>query len=183
MMKSTYVKYENLPGDNSWCLQTKTIEPNSILFVRPCNSTEAKQKWYFNATSSQIGIEDSVFCIQHSAKRLFLADCKDVVNPFTIDNAQNAIYVTNTFGKDLYFGVDNIKIFSRVRLFKESVRNSSWNTWKRMYEGPSEGPSALPSARPSTSIAPSSMPSVSKRHLIVSIDCETVQCTLSHHSQ
>ena len=163
MIKSTYVKYQNLPGDKTWCLQTKDIQPESILFVRPCNNTEPKQKWYFNATSDTIGIEDSAFCMQHTAKRLYLKDCKDVVNPFTVDTANNAIYVTNKNEKKLYLGVDNIKIFSRVRLFKEGVRNSSWNTWQRMYEGPSEGPSvspsSRPSSRPSTSIAPSSAPS------------------------
>lgn len=82
------------------------------------------------------------FCIKDEGRKLFLKNCQNVVGSqfYFGEEDSNTISVQKN-GKTLYFGIDTLKIFSRVRLFVAGNRNSSYNSWSVRYEGPSNAPS------------------------------------------
>ncbi len=142
---SSYSKFANLETtQRDWCLRTQSITPDSPLKIRPCETEVHKGRWYYEDKKIKLRRDIEVldeFCIKDEGRKLFLKNCNNVIDSeFFFGEEDGTISVVKN-GKKLYFGIDTLKIFSRVRLFSAGNRNSSYNSWSVMYEGPSNAPS------------------------------------------
>ncbi len=154
---SNFNGFAGLSNSNvSWCLQAKTRVPESLLFVRPCDYSGSEVKWkqLWNYDGMRIFLEKSDdLCIKDEAKQLKLQRCTpNEGNDFYLGSAMQtsdprSIYVKKAnSNKPFFFIVDNLKIFSRVRLSRKELVNASWNTWELSFEEPSPSPSSSSSS-------------------------------------
>ena len=128
--------------------------------MRPCENDNFKQMWFYDRKQKVIKSRDNVFCIARNGKQLEATKCPEntdaapSVETLISDEALNlgketgettlgSISMTNARNKKLYFAIDSIRIFSRVKLLKEGTENSSFDKWQLRYNGPSDFPSVV----------------------------------------
>ena len=149
---SSFSKFATLDTTRDWCLKTQNITPDSSLKVRPCDTEVHKGRWYYEDEKIKLRRENEEpddFCIKAEGRKLFLKNCLNVVDSqFYFGKEESNTISVEKNGKKLYFGIDTLKIFSRVRLFSAGNRNSSYNKWSVRYEGPSNAPSESRSISP-----------------------------------
>uniref|UniRef100_A0A7S3VEX0 Ricin B lectin domain-containing protein n=1 Tax=Chaetoceros debilis TaxID=122233 RepID=A0A7S3VEX0_9STRA len=146
--------FTNLDSNTQWCLETSTRTADSKLVVRPCDLSSSRQNWYLDngkITLARTNVPGT-FCIHDSGRLLSLRGCGNVINSYSFGDGM----VQGNLGPiivskdryDFYFGVDTLRIFSRVRLFRSGAENKSARKWKLSFEGPSDVPSELPTSSP-----------------------------------
>ncbi len=128
----------------TWCLEAQTLTGGSPLFIRPCEDntfplSHEKQLFYYDESTHMIKVRLAPeLCIKDEGEMLALQQCNADSNDFFIDqrdHESSIISVTRAnSGKELYLGVDLIRIFSRVRLYREEIVNDSWNSWEIVLE-------------------------------------------------
>ncbi len=138
-IKSSYAKLEGLideEGGNisSWCLESSGLGANAGLYVRPCDSSNNYQTWYFD-TEGKLRLDSfTEFCMTYEGMSLGVRSCNDAKS-FTFDRNNNAIAVVKQSNKTFYICVNEFKTFSRLKLLNAYIANSSWNTWHMDFMG------------------------------------------------
>jgi hypothetical protein len=156
--------FTNLDSNTKWCLETSTKTANSKLVVRPCDLSSSRQSWYLDNGKITLDRtnEPGTFCIHDSGKELSLRGCGNIINAYSFGDGmfQGSLgpIIVSKSKYDFYFGVDTLRVFSRVRLFRSGAENKSARKWKLSFEGPSDVPSNVPSNVPS--VNPSNPPSI-----------------------
>ena len=168
MILSKFKKLTDLPMgdrlDKNWCLErvfSSNSQGGNPLKMRPCDSDEVKQHWYYHKenkvisnTEDDSGENLSGICITRNGRQLVAKQCTALLSGVTTivsEEALNRSENSDTTGSisiktdnnEFYFAVDSFRIFSRVKLLKKGTENSSYDKWQFRYHGPSSFPTSV----------------------------------------
>ena len=162
MILSQFKKLTDLPmgarDDKNWCLErllAAGISGGNTLKMRPCETGNIRQTWFYDRQQSVIKSRNGIFCIARDGKQLVAISCtatatnapkthisSDALN-LTRKPTKGSISMLTDNKNTFYYAIDTIRMFSRVKLLKNGTQNSSYDKWQLRYKGPSEFPSSV----------------------------------------
>ena len=133
--------YEAYSSTSEWCVTAENKVTNSRIHVRPCKDynlrSENLQLWesHWDGHIKLAGPAQDDYCITSLSRSLVIRACENDVKAqvFNLNEIEGTVTHTKANGEALFIGIDDVNIFSKLRLFQDGSINAELTTWRLKY--------------------------------------------------
>jgi len=138
LIKTVYDAYSS---QSEWCVTAEFKDTDSKIYVIQCKDysrrSENLQLWGIDVDGhiKLAGPAQDDYCITSLSRSLVIRACANDIKAqvFNLNEIEGTVSQTKESGEVLFIGIDDVRIFSKLKLFQDGSINATLTTWRLKY--------------------------------------------------